>query len=113
MSGAQLEGTGRLIRSLEDAAADLAQLDEAAREAGELAAGKGAADAPRQTGYLSSTVDYELVDTGFALVAAAPYAAAVHARDPWLARTVTELEDRIVTTYADEVADVVAHIKGA
>jgi hypothetical protein len=43
----------------------------------------------------------------------APYAGYVHAKDPWLARTLEQHTADVLTAYADAAADVVTDIRGA
>lgn len=111
-AGAQLQGAGRLVSTLQQAARALAGLEEAQRQAGELLTGAAQATSPRWTGQLASSHGYTVVDTTVEVVAATRYAAAVHALNPWLARTLTARLDQLVELYATGVADALAQVKG-
>ena len=108
------DGLDTLVQSVEDAADNLADLDQVNATAGQLVV--QAVDAPRLTGALASTVDAIPDRHGFTLTAGgrvAPYAAIVHARNPFLTRALTNREDAVVDTYADHVTDTVQTIRGA
>lgn len=92
-------------------------LDDLARPGGLIAARLEAlVDPPVVTGRLASTVHAEVGPTGVTLTAggtAAPYAAQVHARNPFLVRATDAAIPDAVNTVADHVDDVTATIKGA
>lgn len=109
--GTDLQGVDGLRASLETAATKLAGL--APPEAGQLLLADATAASPRDTGVLAESHDLVVQAGSLTVVAAAPYAAIVHARDPWLADTLTADQERVLDIYTDEVADIVDHIKGA
>lgn len=111
---AELVGVQRLTATLDAAAARFADL----REPGRLAGGDviTAARVPYLTGALDSTVAVLPGPSGFVLVAggqAAPYAAAVHARNPFLLRALTARQDAVIDTYTEHAAGLLDTIEGA
>lgn len=111
-AGAEAQGVDRLVDSLASGADQLTHLDDAAAKAGAFLVRRGEESAPRRTGYLA-THHAAVVNAGqLEVTNSADYAAIVHARNPWLVRELEANEDRIVNIYADQVADVVAHIEG-
>jgi hypothetical protein len=111
---AAVDGLTTFVATLDDAAQQLADLDPVNTEAG--AAVVQVVEAPRLTGTLASTVAAVAGPNGFTLTAggpAAPYAAIVHARNPFLTRALDQEEQRIAGLYADHVATTVNTIQGA
>ncbi len=109
----QVDGLQRLTSTLEAAARDLIDLSEVHADAGRYLTGKAQAAAPRLTGRLAESHTYT-ARAGYAEVTAGtPYAAAVHARKPWLASTLTKHTDDVLDIYATHVDDIVQTIKGA
>jgi hypothetical protein len=93
-----------LAASVEGLGVALADLSDPSRDA--AANVLGAVEAPRDTGRLDDSVAAVATPLGFTLTAGgtrAPYAAVVHARDPFLSRALTAREDDVVDTYADHV----------
>jgi hypothetical protein len=113
VAGGGVEGVARLRATLDTAARELADLHGADVHAGQLLAQAGAARAPRDRGVLAESHGFTITDSGFEVVAAAPYAAYVHAVNPWLVREFDAQTETIIDIYADSVADAVAHVKGA
>lgn len=111
--GVELRGGDQLLAGLDAARAELEQTADADRAAGQLLADKVRARAPRLSGYLSSTVGYELTAAGFELVVAAPYAAAVEARRPYAHNTVEAALPDVVTVYTEHADQALGQIKGA
>lgn len=111
-AGMGVGGVSRLRETLNAAARELTSLGGAHVEAGQLLAEHGGRTAPRRSGRLSESVGFTVEDAGFTVTAAAPYAAYVNARDPWLTRSYDANETAIIDIYTDAVADTVDHIKG-
>lgn len=96
-------------RDLGDLGAALGTLEVPSRDAAALAL--GAVVAPRDTGTLDDSVEAVVTPLGFTLTAGgtrAPYAAIVHARDPFLTRALDARAEDVVGTYADHVDDTIA-----
>lgn len=111
-AGAQLRGADQLARTLHEAGRQLGDLTEVEHQAGQLLAGKGSKASPRQTGRLAAAHGYTVVDDVLTVTAATPYAALVHARNPWLTRTVDQSEDQVADLYLVGVDDALSHVKG-
>ena len=111
-SGAELRGADPLVRTLRAAADDLQHLTEAEQQAGQLLARTGSKAAPRFTGRLAEAHGYAVLDGTLSVVAATPYASIVHARNPWLTRTVVAQEDQVADIYLAGVDDALAHVRG-
>jgi hypothetical protein len=93
-----------LAADVEGLGVALGDLSAPSRDAAAIAL--GSVKAPRDTGTLADTVEAVVTPLGFTLTAGgtrAPYAAIVHARDPYLTRALTAREDDVVDTYADHV----------
>jgi hypothetical protein len=112
VAGAELRGADQLVRTLDDAARHLEDLTDAEREAGQLLADQGSKAAPRRTGRLAESHGYTVTDTGLSVTAATPYASIVHARNPWLTRTVGNQLDQVADIYLAGVSDALAEVKG-
>lgn len=110
--GAELQGADELVRTLQTAADELDDLSDADRAAGQLLAEQGAQAAPRRTGLLADRHGYAVVEAGVTVVAATGYAAIVHARNPWLTRTVDRTESDLLDAYMLGVTDALSHVKG-
>lgn len=110
--GAELQGAGDLVRTLQTAADELADLSDAERAAGQLLAQQGATAAPRRTGRLADRHGYTVVDARLTVTAATDYAAIVHARNPWLTRTVDRVEGDVLDIYMTGVTDALSNVKG-
>lgn len=107
-----VRGVDQLVDRLDAAARELAGLTTAHAEAGRLLVADAHRTVPRRTGHLDES-HAVIVEAGeVQVVNAATYAPIVHARDPWLARSLDELHDQLVEVYADGVAGVVATITG-
>lgn len=107
-------GVDAFASSVAAAGAQLVNLQPVNDAAGVLVL--DAADIPYKTGRLAGTVHAIADDQGVDLVAggpAAPYAAVVHARDPFLVRALTDREDAVLDLHADHVAGVLDTIQGA
>lgn len=112
-AGAELRGADQLVRTLRDAADTLVEnATESGRAAGQMLAQQGSKAAPRRTGHLAESHGYTVVDGLLSVVAATPYASIVHARNPWLTRTVVAEEDQVVDIYLAGVDDALAHVRG-
>lgn len=116
MSGltASVDGLTSLVSSLDEAASRLDDLDQVSAEAADQVV--RAVEAPRVTGRLASTVAAEVDADGFTLTAggpAAPYAAIVHARNPFLTRALDDRETAVVSAYEDHIDNTVNTIRGA
>lgn len=111
-AGAQLRGADNLVRSLDDAAGRLEDLTDAEHEAGQLLAQTGSRNAPRRTGHLAASHGYAVAGDVLTVTAATPYAAAVHARNPWLSKTLAATEDQVADIYLASVTDALGDVKG-
>lgn len=110
---ASADGADRLASSMSDAAAALLDLDSVNEQAADDVLGY--VNPPVRTGALASTVREEADALGFTLTAGgpkAPYAPAVHARNPFLTRATDDAKAAVTERYVDHVTDVVHHIKG-
>lgn len=102
---------GAAADRLRDAGAVLGDhLADAERRAGELLEQRGGEEAPRDTGKLASSVMARITSGQLLVVAAAPYAAHVHAHNPWLRRVLDASTDDIADLYRTAAADAVAAI---
>lgn len=113
MAGVTVEApdASRVGDSLVEAGEALSDLSEPSRDAAALALGE--VRAPVKTGALARTVEAEATALGFTLTAGgptAPYAAPVHARDPFLTRPLTAREGDVVDIYADFVDNTLDNI---
>lgn len=80
-------GAARLGAQLDVAADDLpGNVDDALRDYAATWLGVAVHTSPRRTGNLAASQTATVTDNKATVTATAPYAAAVHARDPWLAR---------------------------
>lgn len=107
-------GLSRLAATLGDAAAAVADVSEVGHDAGAVVL--GAATIPRRTGALDASAHVEVDTVGAAVIAggpSAPYAPAVHARNPFLANALDASTDAVVDLYLDHVTDAVDLITGA
>lgn len=112
MSDAELQGADQLVSTLRDAAQALQDLSAAEHEAGQLLAQAGSAAAPRETGNLAAKHGYDVVAAQVSVTAATPYASRVHARQPWLADTLTARADEVADVYLAGVEDALAQVRG-
>lgn len=111
---ASVDGLTELVRTTGDASERLADLDDVNADNADLVV--AAVEAPRLTGTLASTVTAVLEPTGFAVTAGgerAPYAAIVHARNPFLTRALNERESDLIEAYERHVTDTLDTIQGA
>jgi hypothetical protein len=111
--GVELRGGDQLLAGLDAARAELADTSAADSAAGELLADRVRARAPKRTGYLASTIGYQLLTAGAELVVAAPYAAAVEARRPFAHNTVEAALPDVVTIYTEHAEQALDQLKGA
>lgn len=113
MSGevrADTRGAQQLAATLDRAARDLDDLVTTNQRAGDLVL--GAAVIPRDIGQLQKSAAVLGDAHGFELVAAAPYAGYVHARQPFFTDALERTADRVVDQYLGHVDDVLATVKG-
>jgi hypothetical protein len=107
-------GLDAFARSVQEAGRQLGDLHDAdAAAAGQAVQ---AVEAPRLTGALDSTVAAAVDPDGFTLTAggpAAPYAAIVHARNPFLTRAIDRSEAEIVQAYEQHIDTTLDRIQGA
>lgn len=109
-AGVGITGLDSLVDGLGAAAHELADLPDAHREAGQLLTARAQTAAPRRTGVLAASHGPTVTADQVTVTAAAPYAAYVHARNPWLTETLNATTDDLLTIYATAVSEVVAHI---
>lgn len=105
------QGLDELQDSLGAAGRAIADLDP--EPAASNAAARAEATSPRLTGHLSTTVGWVPTSTGWAVTATAPYAVAVHARNPWIIRALDATAEQTETAYQHAVDDVLATVRGA
>lgn len=110
--GAETRGIDDLRASLDSAARALAT-DLPPVEVGQQLVSRGAAAAPRETGTLANSHQLVITAGRLTVIAAAPHAAIVHAKQPWLDETLTAETDQIIDAAAEKVAVAVAQIQGA
>jgi hypothetical protein len=106
--GIEATDVDRFAADVEGLGAALGDLAAANRDASVIVL--GSVDAPRKTGTLDDTVEAIVTPLGWTLTAGgtrAPYAAIVHARDPFLSRALLAREDDVVDVYADHVTDTI------
>lgn len=112
---AEIQGADRLVSTLDQAAEDIQDLAEGHHAAGQVLATAGQASAPRLTGALAATVTYQVGHGLVSLTAGSSsvrYAAAVHARHPWLTRTVHAKQDEVVDAYLEATEQVLSQVQG-
>lgn len=111
---ATVDGLAPFAASTADVAVRLADLDQVnADAAAEIVQ---AVEAPRITGTLAATVHAVVTPDGFEVAAGgdrAPYAAKVHARNPFLTRALDTHVDDVADAHEQHVIDSVATIQGA
>lgn len=112
------DGLARFAQTTGEAADQLADLAQLNQEVGDLVI--AGATVPRVSGRLARTVravpDGPGGAGGFRLVAGgpeAPYAAIVHARNPFLARALDQREQAAIDRYIDHAERAVTTIQGA
>lgn len=103
MTEASIDGADTLARSLRNAADDLGDLTAPLRDIGGQVARTARAAAPVRTGYLRSTITAQAGPTGVTITAGAPYAAYVHARNPFLADALDRESGDAVDTLTNAV----------
>lgn len=110
---AEVEGLGQMLQTL-DAAADAIQ-DLDLDPVGGIVAGAARKAAPRRTGALAATVQAQVVGGIVHVTAGGPgvdYARPVHARNPWIARTITEQQTELLDTLTDSVNAELSKVHG-
>lgn len=110
---ADLEGASTLSRTLEAAAAEIRDLD--LEGVARPLQAEATEQAPYRTGALASTVRATHEGGIVSILAGGPgvdYAAAVHKRNPWIARIVTDNETRILEEATAEVDAALARVEG-
>lgn len=110
--GVDANGAGSLARTLDDAADRLDDFTDAEHAAGQLLTTKASAAAPVATGALAQAHGYTVTPAGLTVTAARPYAAPVHAFNPWLARTLTAAEGPVLDLYAADAETALSVVKG-
>jgi hypothetical protein len=109
---AELAGVENLDRTLDVAAREIADVTPEERAAGEYLARRGAAAAPRRTGFLASTHGYDVGLERVDVVATAPYATIVHSTNPWLERAVVGAESHVAELYLAGLDRALSQVKG-
>lgn len=107
-----IQGLDRLVETLKSAAHDLAGLDGAHRQAGQVLQATAEQRAPRQTGLLASRHETVVTAGHVAVTNTAAYAGYVHAQDPWLLNSFNALTGDLIDIYSTETAEIVSHITG-
>lgn len=106
--GIEAPDVARFADDVEGLGAALGDLSAANDDASRMVL--GSVDAPVRTGTLADTVEAIVTPLGWTLTAGgtrAPYAAIVHARDPFLSRALLAREDDVVDVYADHITDTI------
>lgn len=111
-AGKGVQGIEAFNASLDAAAAEVAGLLDAHRDAGHLLADHAEHAAPRKTGYLAARHQTIVVAGRVEVVNATRYARAVHARRPWLASTLRDLKQQLLDIYSNAIAKAVGLIHG-
>jgi Bacteriophage HK97-gp10, putative tail-component len=120
----RVEGLNRLIRTLDKASAEVAELKDAHQRAGEVVASEARSRAPRRTGALANTIRSARqarrarVQVGTRGV---PYAAPIHwgwpargiAANPFVSEAAQDTESRWTAGYHDDVQKALDKVKGA
>lgn len=112
-----MDGARDLVAGLEDAASDLARLeDTAGAEAAELLAARALSRTPRRSGRLAGTVRAAAPGTVTAGGPAAPYAPYVHYGTrymrgrPFLTETLDDTTPAVVALYATAITETINRI---
>jgi HK97 gp10 family phage protein len=121
----EVDGADRLAATLDDAGADLADLQDAGTDAGRLVEREARRRAPKRSGALAASVTVTQV-TGQSVRVSAGSGRVVYAgvqENGWRARNIrahrfmrgalTAQERAVVEAYADQVDDIVDTVKGA
>lgn len=111
-TGATFEGVEHLRDTLDVAARSLEDLAGPASEAGEVIKPALVAESPKRTGYLSTTVSSTVAGQAVTVTVAAPYAAAVNARDPFKARALDASTNQVIDIYTQAAVEIVDRIEG-
>lgn len=111
-NAATIEGVQQLRATLDVAAQALEDLSLTNAKAGDLFAVALAGEAPRDTGYLVSTISTQVTAQSATVVVAAPYGAYVNAIDPFKARAIDAATQPVIDLYVAAVVDAVDQIKG-
>lgn len=94
-----------VARSVDDLADALLDMTPGAAAAAAIVLPLAVQESPRRTGRLAASLRSVEVATGFSIESDLPYAAKVHARNPWIADLITaheQDETRAVEQYLDE-----------
>lgn len=94
--------------SIGDLSAALVDMSPAADAAAAMVLPVAVERAPRRTGRLAASLRSVVRATGFSIESPLPYAAVVHARNPWLANVVTAAESDIVAAVDRQVDERIA-----
>jgi len=114
MTGAyQVKGADQLAATLHAAGADLATLEATHRRAGETILDAARPRTPVRTGRLVSSLFATVDAAGVTVSAGAPYAAAVHAADPFLSDALKTTQTVVVGLYETAVTAAVDSVHGA
>jgi hypothetical protein len=98
----------RVADSIGDLSAALVDMSPAADAAAAIVLPIAVERAPRLTGRLAASLRSVVRPTGFSIESPLPYAAVVHARNPWLAKVVTAAESDIVAAVDRQVDERIA-----
>lgn len=112
---ADLHEVDRLVGDLDDVAGRLVDVDQPAGIIADDLVAAAQPVTPYDRGNLVKTVRATVVAGDVILVAGGTgvdYAGPVHARQPWLADTVTRQLDQAVDTLTDHLTDIVGTIEG-
>lgn len=98
----------QVAAELGDLAASLVDLSPAADAAAATVLPVAVERAPRLTGRLAASLRSVVRPTGFSIESPLPYAAVVHARNPWLANVITAAEQDILNAVDRQVDEQIA-----
>jgi hypothetical protein len=104
-----ISGVSQLASGLRAAADQLATTAPVHHAAAELVLAR--AQPPRRTGKLSGSAEIQATDAAGRLVYTARYAAAVHARNPWLTRALQAAATDVVDLYVGHARQATRRIR--
>jgi hypothetical protein len=107
------KGGDRLVSTLHEAGAALGDMSDSNEHIAGWLGPRVVKATPRRTGTLASTVAASGWGQGLTVEAGTDYAAAVHKRNPWIARTIEQAGAELVTAVTEDVENVLSTVKGS
>lgn len=108
-----VRGGDRFVRSLHEAGAALDDLGDTTQTIAGWLGPRVVKASPRVTGTLAASITVTGWAQGLTVEAGADYAAAVHKRNPFIARTIAQSETDVVEDITEGVSEVLATVKGS